>query len=327
MRLTFKEKFIKLLDDDDVIKKLNKVLKLKNKTPDNSEVMSAEYKRLENENISLKSQLEKITAENDRLENTISEKQRDIINLKSYNHDILEKYHSNQKELEETKSELSETKAELKKSKNVYISLKSQLEEIIAENNRLKNTISEKDRDIIYLKSHNNDILEGYKSKEKELSETQAELQKSKAVSDELTGYFKNPLELYDRYKNLDDRIKRQLSNIIIDKSIMTFISSCSQYGNLEMLWDQTKYLLLNGEDISVPRDIFGYFFELLNESAEKPLYTWNEDSIGTRYDDSRHICGYNSSAQGIVREIQLRGYVSANTGKIVRKTVVKAER
>ena len=80
-------------------KKLNKVLKLKNKTPDNLGVMSAEYQRLENENISLKSQLEKITAENDRLENTISEKQRDIINLKSYNHDILEKYHSNQKEL------------------------------------------------------------------------------------------------------------------------------------------------------------------------------------------------------------------------------------
>ena len=275
MKLTFKDKFMELLDDEDVIKKLNRVLKQKNKTPDNSEIMSAEHqrqlniamqenKRLENENISLKSQLDKITAENDRLENQINEKQRDITNLKSYNHDILEKYNSNKKELDELESELSETKAELKKAKT---------------------------------------------------------------VSDKLKGYFKEPFELYDRYKNLDDGIKKQISNIISDKSIMAFISSCSQSGNLEMLWDHTKYLLLNGEDISVPRDIFGYFFELLNESAEKPLYTWNEDSIGIRYDDSRHICGYNSSAQGIVREIQLRGYVSANTGKIVRKTVVKAER
>jgi len=275
LKLTFKDKFIELLDDEDIIKKLNKVLKQKNKTPDNSEVMSAEHqrqlniamqenKRLENENISLKSQLDKITAENDRLENQINEKQRDITNLKSYNHDILEKYNSNKKELDELESELSETKAELKKAKT---------------------------------------------------------------VSDKLKGYFKEPFELYDRYKNLDDRIKRQISNIISDKSIMAFISSCSQYGNLEMLWDHTKYLLLNGEDISVLRDIFGYFFELLNESAEKPPYAWSEDNTGIRYDDSRHICGYNSSAQGIVREIQLRGYVSANTGKIVRKTVVKAER
>ena len=272
MKLTFKDKFIELLDDEDVIKKLNKVLKQKDKT-DGS--MSAEYqrqlniamqenKRLEDENISLKSQLERLETDNDRLNNKISDKERDIHNLKSYNHDILEKYNSNKKELDELKSELSETKAELKKAKT---------------------------------------------------------------VSDKLKGYFKEPFELYDRYKNLDDRIKRQISNIIGDKSIMTFISSCSQYGNLEMLWDHTKYLLLNGEDISVPRDIFGYFFELLNESAEKPLYVWNEDSIGTRYDDSRHICGYNSSAQGIVREIQLRGYASANTGKIIKKSVVKAER
>ena len=58
---------MKLLEDEDVIKKLNKVLKLKNKTPDNLGVMSAEYQRLENENISLKSQLDKITAENDGL--------------------------------------------------------------------------------------------------------------------------------------------------------------------------------------------------------------------------------------------------------------------
>ena len=262
--MSLKYRFMKLLEDEDVIKKLNKVLKLKNKTPDNLGVMSAEYQRLENENISLKSQLDKITEENDGLENTISEKQRDITNLKSYNHDILEKYNSNKKELDELESELSETKAELKKAKT---------------------------------------------------------------VSDKLKGYFKEPFELYDRYKNLDDRIKRQISNIISDKSIMTFISSCSQYGNLEMLWDHTKYLLLNGEDISVLRDIFGYFFELLNESAEKPLYVWSEDNTGIRYDDSRHICGYNSSAQGIVREIQLRGYASANTGKIIKKSVVKAER
>ena len=99
--MSLKYRFMKLLEDEDVIKKLNKVLKLKNKTPDNLGVMSAEYQRLENENISLKSQLDKITEENDGLENTISEKQRDITNLKSYNHDILEKYNSNKKELDE----------------------------------------------------------------------------------------------------------------------------------------------------------------------------------------------------------------------------------
>ena len=320
MKLTFKDKFMELLDDEDVIKKLNRVLKQKNKTPDNSEVMSAEYKRLENENISLKSQLDKITEENDGLENTISEKQRDITNLRNYNHDILEKYHSNQKELDELKSELAETKAELKKSKNAYISLSSQFERIQTENDGLKNTISEKQSDI-------SDWQKRYNAKEQELNETKSKLAETKADSDTLKGYFRKPFELYDRYKNLDDRIKRQISNIISDKSIMAFISSCSQYGNLEMLWDHTKYLLLNGEDISILRDIFGYFFELLNESAEKPPYAWSEDNTGIRYDDSRHICGYNSSAQGIVREIQLRGYVSANTGKIVRKTVVKAER
>ena len=61
--MSLKYRFMKLLEDEDVIKKLNKVLKLKNKTPDNLGVMSAEYQRLENENISLKSQLDKITEE------------------------------------------------------------------------------------------------------------------------------------------------------------------------------------------------------------------------------------------------------------------------
>ena len=167
------------------------------------------------------------------------------------------------------------------------------------------------------------------KEKEKKLQEKEEERKKA---TDELAGYqscFQKPWALFESYKSLSEKARGQLSSIISVSSPLTFIASLSEFSHLESLWENIKYMILNGgrtEDTQKLTEIFVYFFNLMNDSIPEPVYKMIPERTGVRFDDTKHIRGFGSTAQGVVKEIQLPGYYAVNTRRIIRKSVVKAE-
>lgn len=158
--------------------------------------------------------------------------------------------------------------------------------------------------------------------KEKQLADAYKELGQYRDI-------YAEPERIYGEYMKLDPSLRQRLSGMISDKSAVAFISSCSRKENLEALWDYIKTLLMTpgSEDAAIPvlSEIFDYFFDLFNESSDKPVYVRSSVNIGARFDDEQHIRGREGKAQGRIKEVLLLGYSSVNTGNAVRKSVVIA--
>lgn len=218
--------------------------------------------------------------------------------------------------------------AELDRARNVI----ADNESTIGKQNR---AIDELNRKLIAIKSENESSQRAYAAEVEKnrtaiqtLQKENGTLQKENQTLRALAINFQKPLSLYQKYTALHSELKRNLAGIISDQTPLSFISSLSRYENLESLWEYIKYLIGsgNGEEIPVLKEIFEFFFLLMNDSSEKATYALSEVRIGSRYDDDLHIRGYGSAAQGTVREVQLPGYYSVNTGNIIKKSVVKAE-
>lgn len=141
-----------------------------------------------------------------------------------------------------------------------------------------------------------------------------------------LESYVGKPLSVYLEYQKVSEDERANLRTIISDKSVITFVSSGSRQSTLDSLWDYIKNLIFidgDPEEIRILGNVFGYFFELINESAGKALFVPDDTEVGDTYDDDQHIRTRKGSVQGKIKEIELKGYKHAGSGKIIRKTIV----
>lgn len=226
------------------------------------------------------------------------------------------------------RQETARLKAELDRAKNAL----STHEATIGRQNQ---AIDDLNRKLAAVKSENETNQRTYAAESEKYHSTIQALQKENGTLQKenntlraLAVNFQKPLSLYQKYTALESGLKRNLAGIISDQDPLTFISSLSRYENLESLWEYIKYLIGNGSSEEVPllKEIFEFFFLLMNEASEKAAYALSEVKIGSRYDDALHIRGYHSAAQGTVREVQLPGYYAVNTDQIIKKSVVRAE-
>lgn len=219
------------------------------------------------------------------------------------------------------RQEIMRLREELENMKSVL----SSQESAVAEKNKI---IENFNSQIVVIKNENQRLQQRYATEVDKNRHTIESLQKENDTLRVLAVNFHKPLSLYQEYTTLNSELKKNLLGIISHQTPIAFISSLSRYENLESLWEYIKYLIGsgNGGEVPVLKEIFEFFFLLMNDSSETPVYALSEVKIGSRYDDDLHIRGYDSAAQGTVREVQLTGYYSVNTGNIVKKSVVRAE-
>ncbi len=161
------------------------------------------------------------------------------------------------------------------------------------------------------------------------MHEIEARLNEAQKEVKEFRALFEQPMKLFKRYCSINSLEIECLSNLICTGNLMGFIVSCSNFANLESIWDYIRARLLDDlsdiDTINVLSDIFDCFFELYNSSLEQPEYQRCNVSVGDTFDNTKHIAGKNSSVEGKISQIQLLGYQSAGTGVIARKTIVIA--
>lgn len=231
--------------------------------------------------------------------------------LKKRNEELSTQLNSTLESLNEARS----TNETLSEEKNV-LTRKLESEKI-----RLENSLSENAR------------LQGELStREAEFQETQNKLfncedQLQSATKE--TAYYKNAfgelISIYSSYLELSNATRRSLLNIISAKDMLAFVVSCSEYDNLQRLWDYNKTLAVSGtaDELDTLVKVFDFFFEKYNSSRQEPRFIPDSTRPGDLFDDEEHIRGCGSKVSGRISEVVLRGYKNAVTGRIEKKSVV----
>lgn len=233
--------------------------------------------------------------------------------------------------------ELEKRDTMIKEKESIISQLNDKINTMSAENDAFRRRIdvleeqAKQDSDqIIRLKNENlslnqelNDKHNGYLLLEKQNSTIINEL-------DVYKNSFSVVRRLYNDYMNINSNTRSRLQRVIIDSNIISFICSCARIEAIEGLWDYLKTAIINeSEDsatITALRNIFDVIFDLFNSTSAEATYKRSAVSVGDQYDDEYHIRGSSGNSQGRIKTIQLMGYASATSGKIIRKTVVISE-
>lgn len=159
------------------------------------------------------------------------------------------------------------------------------------------------------------DQLENYRA---EYNRVVKEVEKYKQAFGEI-------ISVFEEYLTLPEATKRNLANIINCSDILSFIMTCSEYDNLQRLWDYNKTLAVNGEysELEALKRVFEFFFDRYNSSRKPAKYVSDTTKPGDMLDDDLHIRGHESRVSGRITEVVLRGYKNAITGRTEKKSVV----
>lgn len=188
------------------------------------------------------------------------------------------------------------------------------------------------------LSNSNKNIKEEKDKFEREIIRLSGELTSAKNKCGELEGVvkaerikyssFSKCMDLYKKYHSLSEEIRGiRLSNVLSDKSEMSFIMSCSNYDNLICVWDYCKSIILSdnkeAEVFEVLREIFYYFFEQLGLSMNSPKYALMDTRPGEELDDQFHVRCKNSRVSGIISDVYLKGIIQTNNNAVKRQSIV----
>ncbi|MBQ7568226.1 hypothetical protein IJT17_05400 [bacterium] len=211
-------------------------------------------------------------------------------------------------------------------TENMYLST---INELKKENSKLKSDNANLKADKKTAEDNRDDLIKERDDLIKQLERVQSDLTNAKTENHNLTNTFGKPIDLLRRYRELPRHIKDSLSDVISHVDEVHFIASCSSQEHLKAIWDYTKQLIEDGrnaDDIEVLKGIFDYFFVIFNESLTTPKFVRDDVAQGDRFNYERHDRCPGSSASGVITEVVLKGYKSANTGNIICKSVVRVQ-
>lgn len=250
---------------------------------------------------------------------------KDIIaKIKKIIHDMKNSTNTDKNECKEkyleTKKKYDDIVSNMEILENSKAQLQKEYDELLKELKTTKRFVKQIEDENNLLKEENLSINTDL-CKEKEISKN------LKSKIDRYHNNFQESIQLFHKFSTIPDDIRESLSNTISNESIILFIISCSQYRNLESLWDYTKSMYINNEEtetLKILKDIFYYFFGRYNSLYEEIAYEFDDTEEGDYFDDDKNIKGYNSASSGKITKVLLKGYKSVNTGNYIRKSVVQ---
>ncbi|MDE7194944.1 MAG: hypothetical protein K2O14_13410 [Oscillospiraceae bacterium] len=316
------EKLLQALDDDRVKAKISGLI---NKSDDSQQANSREKPCGDKtaELSDLQKKLEEAVSKANDMENRICsleiENQKLTGDLFRKNADF-EKYQGDKNsEIQKLKNE----KAELMENEK---RLEDEKRDFKGEIFRLAEYAKQLESDKKALESESAKLVKDHEKIKKDNAALKSQYEDALKREKLLESYVGKPLSVYLEYQKVSEDKRANLRAIISDKNVIAFVSSGSRQNTLDSLWDYIKNLIFTNDDpeeICILGKVFGYFFELINESAGKALFIPDDAAIGDTYDDDQHIRTRKGSVQGKIKEIELIGYKHAGSGKIIRKTIV----
>lgn len=237
-----------------------------------------------------------------------------------------------QSQISSLQSQLQQANKSLEQYKNFYIHAKSELEKnekMQKEIENLKSEISDYEADMHEKSTEIKKLRTALDKANNKSNELLSKLKIAEKNADRLKKQFDTPINFLDMYRELSNSTRSGLKNVISDKNEITFIASCSNENNLSSIWEYTKDISGDSayaDDFKTLCRIFDYFFDVFNDSLPDAKYIRDNVEPGDYLDDDYHDRCAGSATSGEITEIILRGYKSKNTGRIIHKSLVKAQ-
>lgn len=132
--------------------------------------------------------------------------------------------------------------------------------------------------------------------------------------------------EAYMLYQKLAPDIQKELQGIFTTSSLDGFIACGVQGENIWSLWDyaQIKCQAGDAKDLSVLQSLVDFFLSQHNLTFSAPRYVAQVVQVGEEFDVAKHIRSRDSKAAGRIASVCIQGYENRQTGKIVKKSIVR---
>lgn len=208
---------------------------------------------------------------------------------------------------DEIEEENKKLKEDYKTKQGAYVALDSKYKDLTKKNEEQS--------------QQNANNLKKIEGLERKILDKQQELDSANTI----ISNFETPIELFKKYKEVSERVKHGLENVINYENEILFIVSCTSEQNLSSIWRYIRDISSDeaGNDFVILNEIFDYFFEVFNNSLPESRYIRDDVKVGDEFDSDYHDRCYGSLTSGDVTRVVLRGYRSKNTGKIIHKSLV----
>lgn len=248
---------------------------------------------------SLKEENKDLKTLNEKINESYTEKLREIKTLEE-----------NKKELENKKINLEKEKKDLEESK---IKLSKEIESLKKEKDDLKILNSH----LTTEKKSIEETVNFLKGEKEKLGFQTFELNKKiEKIADErkdekekLRELYKLQ-ELYDNYLKMPEEIKIKLKGLIRYENINSFIACCFSIATMDDLWDfvNEEAKKDNEFDLSILKDIFSYFVEQQNKKYSENVYRVLIPECGESFEPREHT-SINSIRDGKILDVIFPGY------------------
>ena len=227
------------------------------------------------------------------------------------------------------KSELENLRNEKNSVEGERDRLKSELENLRREKNSVEDERERLKSELDNLRNEKNSV-EGERERLKsELENLRNEKNSVESERDNLKNQlaerFPEGWEIYRKFLRIDSAT-RQNSGLYTE-NFASFICSGAQMKRLENIWDAAldSKRERNFDEAEIFWEVFKYCVRLVNAAQGDKVIELLNTQIGEGYTSDKHSTGgTNSTAQGVVREINLAGYRNNISKKIVRKSNVR---
>lgn len=288
------------------------------------ELETKEYSLLESEK-ERKQLIEKLENKESKLE----AKEHILLESEIERKQLIEKLENKEKELEIKERSFIESEKERErliekledKERELEIKERSLLESE-KERERLIETLEERVRELDIQDRRLEELGIKYTQLERGNNELQEYNQTLLQKFQQLEQNVKESYYLYSQYQQMSGSIREELNGLFKGDTFEHFLVGGGQSRNLDMLFEiAKKYTLTDSEHAPYLVTLFDYFFKVVNQTYEKPLYEPIEVEIGEGYNPSRHLS--TGKASGEIVRILLNGYQDRN-GTVQKKTIVQ---
>lgn len=153
-----------------------------------------------------------------------------------------------------------------------------------------------------------------------------AQLQDKAIALEQRLGPVKPWQEAYALYQKLPVEIQTELQGIFTISTLDGFIACGVQSENIWSLWEYAQIKCQAGEarELPVLQSLLDFFLSQHNLTFAVPRYVAQVVQAGEEFDVAKHIRSRDSKAAGRITDIFLQGYENRQTGKIVKKSIVR---
>lgn len=302
----FKQSMLSVLDDEEIQEKIRGFLQKYQKNKIENRKIEQEHdlnstSEQERQQQAREKELLSLVQDKEELNLELQQKNNQVQELEMANEELIETLKVQERELEIKEYSLLESE---KERERLIETLEERVRELDIQDRRLEELgvrCTQLERKNNELQEYNQTLLQKFQQLEQNVKDS----------------YY-----LYSQYQQMSGSIREELNGLFKGDTFEHFLVGGGQSRNLDMLFEiAKKYTLTGSEHAPYLVTLFEYFFKVVNQTYEKPLYEPIEVEIGEGYNPSRHLS--TGKASGEIVRILLNGYQDRN-GTVQKKTIVQ---